>query len=296
MPISSRRPDRKPRPGFTLVELLVVIAIIGILIALLLPAVQAAREAARRSQCTNNVKQIVLAVHNYSDTYKVFPYSYTGLGGKEWAFGAFILPFIEQTALHDKLDPDAGVALPSVTAEPLLGEPLPAYTCPSCAGGKTNSFYGNYAKQNYPPSEAVFPHPHGAHLNKPINMAGIVDGLSNTIAVGERMLSDSDPISRGAIWPGRSGSNASAMARGAWPPNTPYAGGSDSGCTRHAWTSRHPGGINAGLCDGSVRFISENIDSGTGYTCAQTEEHQVNTDHVYQRLFRRNDNKPVGEY
>jgi len=93
----------RKRHGFTLVELLVVIAIIGILIALLLPAVQAAREAARRSQCTNNLKQIALAVHNYHDTYKVFP-----IGNWTTAYGTWLvslLPFIEQQALADRYQP-----------------------------------------------------------------------------------------------------------------------------------------------------------------------------------------------
>ena len=94
--------------AFTLVELLVVIAIIGILIALLLPAVQAAREAARRAQCTNNVKQLVLALHNYHDTHKTFPSSYSQNGqynttntGRSWMYS--ILPFVEQTAVFDKV-------------------------------------------------------------------------------------------------------------------------------------------------------------------------------------------------
>jgi len=97
------------RTGFTLVELLVVIAIIGILVALLLPAIQAAREAARRTECSNNLKNIALALHNYHDTYKSLPISYSGNGqcntnctGYSWIVG--ILPFIEYQSLYDQID------------------------------------------------------------------------------------------------------------------------------------------------------------------------------------------------
>ena len=100
--VESQRVRRRPR-GFTLVELLVVIAIIGILIALLLPAVQAAREAARRSQCSNNLKQLGLGVLNYEDTFKTFPPSFllaADFNAQVW--GTRILPFIEQNALYDQ--------------------------------------------------------------------------------------------------------------------------------------------------------------------------------------------------
>lgn len=98
--------NRTRQRGFTLVELLVVIAIIGILVALLLPAVQAAREAARRMQCQNNMKQLGLAIHNYHDTYKVLPPSF--VQSNELAWTVLTLPFFEQGALHSQFNFAAG--------------------------------------------------------------------------------------------------------------------------------------------------------------------------------------------
>ena len=131
--------------GFTLVELLVVIAIIGILIALLLPAVQAAREAARRMRCTNNLKQLGLAVHNYHDTYKVLPismaYAREGpnpaaeVSGKGWILS--ILPQLEQQALYDQFVPcfngnfASGGGLKDLACRDPMKTQLPALECPS---------------------------------------------------------------------------------------------------------------------------------------------------------------------
>src|SRR5687767_12301195 len=118
------------RGGFTLVELLVVIAIIGVLVALLLPAVQAAREAARRSQCVNNLKQIGLAVHNYHDSSKGLPpSSMGGRGAVTWMI--YILPAMEQTAGFDLWDVEQSYYSASQTARELQ---IPAYYCPTRRG------------------------------------------------------------------------------------------------------------------------------------------------------------------
>jgi prepilin-type N-terminal cleavage/methylation domain-containing protein/prepilin-type processing-associated H-X9-DG protein len=147
------------RFGFTLVELLVVIAIIGILVALLLPAVQAAREAARRMQCTNNLKQLGLAVHNYADTFKSFPSGFisslpanpTGSSTAEpsvWTWGAFVLPFVEQTSLSDTLQVgnrtlSQNLSIPAGLAA--LQTPVAAFVCPSDVGPPQNDFGVKYA-------------------------------------------------------------------------------------------------------------------------------------------------------
>lgn len=132
----------KKTRGFTLIELLVVIAIIAILIALLLPAVQQAREAARRSTCKNNLKQIGLALHNYHDTHRVFPFGGTSSStGYNWGAGVssgqaiynwrgFILPFMDQTPLYNEMDSEynGGTTYPNLTAWTKV---IVAYNCPS---------------------------------------------------------------------------------------------------------------------------------------------------------------------
>jgi prepilin-type N-terminal cleavage/methylation domain-containing protein/prepilin-type processing-associated H-X9-DG protein len=202
------------RSGFTLVELLVVIAIIGILIALLLPAVQAAREAARRSQCTNNLKQMGLALHNYADSFKKFPSGSIAMGHGPTAF-VLMLPYLEQRALHAQLkfNPDSyyfgstasdvNMALHDVTipayvcpSSPL--DPFGYTTCSSCSvqpttnrkllkgsyvlimGGLTHSSVDNQAAKGPMSAGGVF------LRGRAIGFQDITDGTSNTMAIGEQ--------------------------------------------------------------------------------------------------------------
>lgn len=201
----------KKRRAFTLVELLVVIAIIGILIALLLPAVQAAREAARRSSCGNNMKQLGLAIHNYHDTYDAMPYlSVQAAYGNQFVSGLVgLLPFVEQGALYDQIklpNTFGGVAYPAYDqyrppAFPHRGDEylpwgamIPAYLCPSDPGmaersasaqGRNNYCFsvGDWTPRVYDnTSRGAFA------CRDTYNFRAITDGLSNTIAMGERCL------------------------------------------------------------------------------------------------------------
>jgi len=157
--------EAAPRRGFTLVELLVVIAIIGILVALLLPAIQAAREAARRSQCTTNLKNIALALQNYHDVHKEFPPAITlrdindpilndsRLYKPSWAH--LILPHLEEQALHDTFDFTVKLTDPTVGSRNYVarGTELPVMLCPS-DNGRNNPFVdldsgGSWARGNY---------------------------------------------------------------------------------------------------------------------------------------------------
>ena len=213
---NSRGPTAR---AFTLVELLVVITIIGILIALLLPAVQAAREAARKMQCGNNLKQIGLALHNYETAVRAFPAGYISAFGTPgypssndqgpgWGWAALMLPYIEQPGLHDQIQFDKDIADPA-NAVP-RATILSGFLCPSDGGDKTFTVAGGnsvvVAHSNY---VGVFGNPEittdpgfllpassnpersPAHQgmfyrNSGVRVADVTDGTSNTLFVGER--------------------------------------------------------------------------------------------------------------
>ena len=207
------------RRGFTLVELLVVIAIIGVLIALLLPAVQAAREAARRSQCSNNMKQIGLALHNYHDVNKTFPIGAMPSSRPNWRYG--LLPYLEQGSLYDQLNISgawhSGCSSSSTYGQQYYGTNtilvdlwIPVFKCPSSSllainpsGGMCN--YDRLQCHDYVGVSGAFPDPlnrtnvcstgadYGVYCNTGLLVANmnfqfrdIGDGSSNTIIVAEQ--------------------------------------------------------------------------------------------------------------
>jgi len=294
------------RQAFTLVELLVVIAIIGILIALLLPAVQAAREAARRMSCTNNLKQAALGMHNYHDTYKTVPRNAVKDANRYWAWGAVILPFVEQQAAHDVLQVTKRERMPTkATADPdelvLIQSQLQCYSCPSNLADEINPNLSDNGSSSYAQSSAIGRSGKGGL--KDGKFSNITDGLSNTLLISEKSYIETDGSrSIGAVWVARQKTNASVGFTARWPINTPYPGnwggsccGNDSKAKRGAAASLHPGGANFALCDGSVRFLSETIEvsPSTGSSWANVGDPSKN-DYLYRKLYFPQDGYVVG--
>lgn len=262
--------------GFTLIELLVVIAIIGVLIALLLPAVQAAREAARRMSCTNNLKQIGIALHGYHDAHGVLPIGYTFSpgyvrGGFGW--GALILASLEQKPLHDTIN--FSLPLWNESNSTTSSMALAFYLCPSdeSSPGRFLERDGfRYAKTSYvasfgPGNMDVDPDDRRGvfRRNRATLFAEVTDGLSATLAAGERhngtfavaigshVHFDAETVWVGAVKEDPDDDHAhTTLFQTSHTPSSPEMNDQDS-------ASRHPGGCNFLFGDGSVRFLKNSI-------------------------------------
>jgi prepilin-type N-terminal cleavage/methylation domain-containing protein/prepilin-type processing-associated H-X9-DG protein len=276
------------RNAFTLIELLVVIAISGILMSLLLPAVQKVREAAARSQCVNNLKQIGLALHHYHDAKRVLPPGYRATQpysdgasdtGPGWGWAAFLLPFLEQQALFQQLDFKG-----PIPASPAIQTIVNGYVCPSdimpeasfavpdgfgksvCLAGATSyaaSCGGDESDTTGATGRGAF------YRNSQTRLGDITDGCSNTILVGERAWANANGAWAGAIPGGvlQRGQLNPCLPNvpGAWYPASTLAvahahlnnalSDPDGSAGMDDFSSRHPGGSNFLFGDASVHFL-----------------------------------------
>jgi len=293
--------------GFTLVELLVVIAIIGVLVALLLPAVQSAREAARRMQCGNNIRQLGLAGHNFHDVRNVIPPSRTASGGfpalgipanayQGWAI--WLLPYMEQSNVFNNYD--LKLHFGHNNNRQAIRTQIPTFYCPSTP--KKNRVAPQFTHSGFTVTDAAaadysvirdvdsglwnsFPNdvdayvanqvqgtnmgPHSRNTGSDIRVmrwASVTDGLSNTIFYVEDAGRPEEYVAQGRRTNATTGGSAWSDEanefgfQGCTPPNDTRPGRTPINCTNDGEPySFHPAGINVVMCDGSVRFIANNI-------------------------------------
>lgn len=276
------------RCGFTLIELLVVIALIAVLISLLLPAVQLAREAARQTSCRNNLKQIGLALHNYESQYKVFPSSSTSkIDFGVWnanptqyplhSWASALLPNLDQLGLYRQINFQVSALDPANYR--IASQRIEAYRCPSFSGKPYSqeplyvALSPTYAIRNYVAMGAtnvgnLWQRPDGAlFAMSQTGMQDFKDGSSNTIVIMETREQNA------SVW--IDGGTASLASRRYDETNAPsYAGpelplnyrpyyvadGSGIDCT-YGPSSQHAGGVFHLFGDGSVHFLSQNINA-----------------------------------
>jgi prepilin-type N-terminal cleavage/methylation domain-containing protein/prepilin-type processing-associated H-X9-DG protein len=296
--------SRPPRAALTLIELLVVIAILAILIGLLLPAVQKVREAAARLKCQNNLKQVVLGMHNYHGSSGQLPpgYRYNGTtDDSEATWVYFVLPYLEQSALQGQVSyavlqqAGQGFGQQSTTSDPIRGASLALFRCPSSppaanVGGMYDPHGVGWARGSYVANGGIGPMTWPANARPPdhavqgvfylwsaVRLTDITDGTTNTAFVSEVL---NVPSAGGSDdWRGVMHYPEGPIYQHNFPPNSPTAdqirttmcvSAREAPCvgTYAVWNtrqviltarSRHPGGVNVGMGDGSVRFASNAV-------------------------------------
>jgi prepilin-type N-terminal cleavage/methylation domain-containing protein/prepilin-type processing-associated H-X9-DG protein len=306
--LAGTRPTRQ-RSAFTLIELLVVIAIIAILIGLLLPAVQKVREAAARTKCENNLKQIGLALHNYADQRGNFPAAYADYPGPtaytpSFGWAANVLPYVEQGNLYNSLGVATGpfgmpwtypspapyTSYPVPTPNALSQTRLTIYRCPSDPSPDLNPERLNFPMSNYRaicgPDTGIYTFPSARGVmfqNSSVKFTDITDGTSNTLVVGE-CIYDKPTGKIATTWVGYTGAriNPATGLFSTWISDVMWwlddTSAQINGTAPQAFSSRHPGGAYFVFGDGSVRLFRNGVNPSVFKFLAGRDDGQIVND------------------